>query len=84
MGERTHNWLSLLPSFVLRLNMKKGQKIKVRIREANDYKYNEIKYFKSYQEMIEYMKEEFDSWAVYFKKNKDIDCELWIYDSYIE
>lgn len=64
----------------------KNKKIRVKICEAKDWECNGIKDFKSYQEMIEFMKKKFDSWIIDFdfRDNKNFDCKLTIYNDYVE
>jgi len=57
--------------------------IKVLITQASDEEKKEVKIFRSYKELFEYLKSKYHRWVLYFNV-KDYDLEALMYDYWIE
>lgn len=55
--------------------------IKVVIEKASDLDYEEVKHFRSYKELIRYLKKKYPEWVIEFRN--DIITAV-MYDDYIE
>ncbi len=55
--------------------------IKVVIKKASDFEYEEVKHFKSYKEMMKYLKQKYHDWVITFMNGY---IRAIMYDDYIE
>jgi len=68
--------------------------MKVLITKASDIDYEEIKEFKDWNELMEYLKRKYSSWVIEFNQKKiiynmfcqdnKVDVEVTMYDDFIE
>jgi len=60
--------------------------IKVIVKKASNLDYREVLEFGSWEEVINYMRETYSDWIVFFNPSlhPDIDAELIMYDDYWE
>ena len=61
--------------------MKQEKKIKVKIEKASNWHYKEFKYFKNWNEMVDFMRKTYSMWIIDFEENEIV---LTIYDDYVE
>ena len=66
------------------------------ITKASDFEYEEVKEFKDWNELMEYLKEKYPSWILELeperiihnwfasKENEKVDVEALMYDDYVE
>jgi len=60
--------------------------MKVIIFKASDFGYKEIKEFKDWNGLMEYLKERYSRWILELEPEKylNVDVEVWMYDDYVE
>jgi len=63
--------------------------VRVRIKKTSDWNFEEVMTFKSWKEVINYMRKRYDQWVIFFgkgetKDGKKYDLTIEMYDDWRE